>query len=150
MLDEDVSKVASKGNESFQDIQANLSNITFYPTIERSIVTYNLTRFIVEHSDAIEGNITLNVKEAKESETMVEIENIFDEVIVEDFKDAPLLEKSSIKVIIVDNRSNDNVSFTNIDEYGHKDLRQDINNNLQIVREEINTATFDDLKSPTI
>ena len=68
------------------------------------------------------------MKEDKESETIVEIENIFDKDIAANSKDVPLLELFSSKDKIVNNTSNDNISFTNVDECGDMGLEQDINN----------------------
>merc|ERR1712238_256094 len=85
----------------------------------------------------------------KENEKIVEIENIFDEDIDADSKDVTLVENLSIKDIIVDEKSNESISVTNVDESVEKDLSQDIDNKHQIVREEITVAASDDLYFPT-
>merc|ERR1712238_473843 len=100
-------------------------------------------------SDEIEGNTTLIVKENKENEKIVEIENIFDEDIDADSKDVTLIENLSIKDIIVDDKTNESVSDANVDESVEKDLSQDIDNKHQIVREEITVAASDDLNCST-
>merc|ERR1712161_139346 len=149
MLDKDISKIKSKGNESVQDVDVKLLNPTCNSEIEGSVVIDTLTRSIVEDSDETEGNTTLIVKEDKENEKIVEIENIFDEDIDADSKDVTLIENLSIKDIIVDEKSNESVSVTNVDESIEKDLSQDIDNKHQIVREEIAVAASDDLYFPT-
>ena len=69
MIDKDISKVKSKGNKRFQDVQAKLVNPICNSVIEVLVVVDILTRPIVEELDAIKGNITMIVKEDKESET---------------------------------------------------------------------------------
>merc|ERR1712161_86029 len=91
----------------------------------------------------------LIVKEDKENEKVVEIGNIFGEDIDADSKDVTLIENLSIKDIIVDEKSNESVSVTNVDESIEKDLIQDIDNKHQIVREEITVSASDDLYFPT-
>ena len=149
MLDKDISKIKSKGNESVQDVDVKLLNPTCNSEIEGSVVIDTLTRSIVEDSDETEGNTTLIVKEDKENEKIVEIENIFDEDIDADSKDVTLIENLSIKDIIVDEKSNESVSVTNVDESVEKDLSQDIDNKHQIVREEITVPASDDLNCST-
>ena len=138
-----------------KDLDPDLSNTIHYSVkeinseIEGSVVIDTLTRSIVEDSDETEGNTTLIVKEDKENEKIVEIENIFDEDIDADSKDVTLIENLSIKDIIVDEKSNESVSVTNVDESVEKDLSQDIDNKHQIVREEITVPASDDLNCST-
>ena len=71
MIDKIISKVKSKRNKIFQDLQAKLVNPIYNSVIEGLVVTHTLTRSIVENSDELKGNIALLVKEDKESETNI-------------------------------------------------------------------------------
>ena len=89
------------------------------------------------------GNLTLIVIEDKENRQRIEMKKIVYGYINDATNDDMLVENLSMKDILVNTKSNDSISITNVNKYGDKDSRLEIDSKHTIIRENIETASAD-------